>query len=404
MGSMVRRSAFSVTSERPERPEDDRMRQGEPETIPPADSIEEQRNRELSRSDQEVASQIEQLARKLEGLCDAVPVLGQDRAALVGELGTLRGMLESFNHERVELRLQSEHLQRELAKQQLAAERDRTFLVEQQDQFLASLLDEHERETQVLRDECDRAWLRVRELEAVAKRVARQSGPLDLRGVAMPFSSEERGLAREALLLAKQQRDEAQRQTLDALKRLGDTSEELARLRASLAPSTIPPSYPLPASLSPGGGTSVPPAPHSQEDAMPASSRTSAPGWKRSIPPAARPWSSSTQETLPPSAGASTPSPESAPFATASAQASAQRAGSAARDLMRSDLPMPTPAEPRPGQAIHEPSHSLPESASRIAVAAQPLRRKPDPVRQSIGSYSITEDSSEFDTAKPSSR
>ncbi len=182
---------------------------------------------------------------------------------------------------------QAEHLTRRCEELLASAAEEKGYLIDQQDQFLASLLDDHERTVEALQTECDRAWRKVGELQArVATRDESSSG-ID------SAVADREELSREVLLRAKQQRDEAQRQTIEALSRLQSALAELERLKTFAAPSTLPPSPELPISLPPEEPLRAPAVPkvgHRTPSTQPA-------GWRRSVPPVRRE-SASRQEGL----------------------------------------------------------------------------------------------------------
>ncbi|HEY6078498.1 MAG TPA: hypothetical protein VIW29_06835, partial [Polyangiaceae bacterium] len=87
---------------------------------------------------------LSELTKVLSDLSGGVVSAKQANEQLVEELSTLHAMLGSANEQQLGLKQRLTELEQELLASQADAERERTFLTQQHDEFLSALLDEHE--------------------------------------------------------------------------------------------------------------------------------------------------------------------------------------------------------------------------------------------------------------------
>ncbi len=188
---------------------------------------------------------IQQVTANVSGARDANTQLNQ-------ELSHVREVLGASNEERLALKNQVEFLERELSDAREQVEQERRFLIEDQDRFLAGLLEEHEQA--LARVVHDREALRA-QLEQLARRDAaeeRRSSVTPLERPAAGDSHElaearriieklgnERDRSRELLRRLQAQRDDAQAQLASLLRENAELSAELTRLRATAPPDAV---------------------------------------------------------------------------------------------------------------------------------------------------------------------
>ncbi len=296
-------------------------------------------------------------------------------------LEEIQEQLTRWHSRHMSLNLEVDRLNRRLEEAAATAAKERQALVEQQDQFLGTLLDDHERGVEALRDDCERAWRKVSELQAQLR-----------SGKAGSYSSDQvlkvqQELPREVLLRAKQQRDEAQRQTVEALSRLDSAVAELEQLRALVTPSTLPPGPEIPISLPPDGHLRAAPVPD-----IPAPPSPQPTGWRRSVPPIRRDSSSFTGGQSPieeTDALRKADGLEETPSPATSADTEPPKAS---RRLPRSDLPAVAPPAALPESPEAPSGRTEADPAQEDNAPAS--RRSADPRRETRGSYSLTLDTS----------
>ncbi len=117
---------------------------------------------------------LDDLARTITNLSSGVVGAREANAQVVQELATLRAMLGSANEQQLALRHRGALLEQELALVREQAAGEQAFLIEQQDEFLAALLEDHEEavraasagaEPSSLPAQLDEAQARVAKLE-----------------------------------------------------------------------------------------------------------------------------------------------------------------------------------------------------------------------------------------------
>jgi hypothetical protein len=146
-------------------------------------------------------------------------------------------MLGAANEQQLALRHRTALLEQELLTSQNAAERERQFLTEQHDEFLAAILEEHEEA------------LRARDSQGDTLRVSQDVGELAQKLVqtesARIAAEGECARAREALAKVQAQRDEAQARADKRERERDELRAEASQLRARLgthrSASTAPP-------------------------------------------------------------------------------------------------------------------------------------------------------------------
>jgi hypothetical protein len=177
------------------------------------------------------------LSRMISELTASVTSAQHESQRLIDELTALRSLLEHERGQREDQRLQIEALEAELERVRAEAAQEREFLIAQQDQFVAGLIDEHElalAETRRgLGPPGDPA-----EVSRLHERLARSEQ-------AREKLEAERELSRDALLRLQAQRDDAQARAERYERERDELRAEASRLRAQLATgrsvSTLPP-------------------------------------------------------------------------------------------------------------------------------------------------------------------
>lgn len=160
------------------------------------------------------------------------------------ELARVREMLGSSNEERLALKNRVELLERALVEARDQADAERRYIIDDQDRFLAGLLDEHEQTLErVVRE---REALRA-QLEQMARRDAAEERRSNLTPPDRPITdaaqelvearhvieklTTERDRSREVLRRLQAQRDDAQAQLSRLLRENADLIQELETLR-----------------------------------------------------------------------------------------------------------------------------------------------------------------------------
>lgn len=344
-------------------------------------------------------SSLNDLAKLVSDLSGGLLGARQANEQLVHELSTLRAMLGSANEQQLALRHRTAQLEQELVATQLAAERERQFLTDQQDDFLAALLEEHEEALRARNSQGDTTRMSPEQADLAQKLVQAESGRL--------AAEAECTRAREALAKAQAQRDEAQVRAEKRERERDELRAEASQLRARLGThrtnSTTPPP-PVTSSRPP----SFRPAPL-MLDAGELDSTLHARGSSPRLP-SVRPRLTPPPELqralhIPASAGQAPPS--GAPLSPPAA--SAPTAEPFPRESTRPGVGGPKPSEPPPKPSFGPPPSGwtppppAPEAspAPRPAVtsaAAQPpgmpsplpiLKQKPDPTTRPLVDYSL---------------
>jgi hypothetical protein len=172
---------------------------------------------------------------------------------LATELQRVREMLGSSNEQRLALKNQVELVEHQLRE----SEREREFLVEEQDRFLTGLLEENEQTVERLVREREEAYSRLEQLMRQLQETSppkRRTNPGLGMGDATPLAPSvrpsdpgappnvdyqklvaERDRARGVLRRLQQQRDEAQQ----ALAKISEERDQLAAELAKVAPSRV---------------------------------------------------------------------------------------------------------------------------------------------------------------------
>ncbi len=156
---------------------------------------------------------------------------------LVHELSTLRAMLGSANEQQLALKHRLALLEQELRLSESAAERERQFLTDQHDEFLAALLEEHEDALNARASQGDSLPMTTDLDQLAHKLVQAESARVAAEG--------ECERAREALAKTQLQRDEAQVRAEKRERERDELRAEASQLRARLGThrtaSTAPP-------------------------------------------------------------------------------------------------------------------------------------------------------------------
>jgi hypothetical protein len=313
-------------------------------------------------------SELSKMAAELSG-----GVIGVKRAneQLLLELSTLQAMLGSANEQQLGLERRVAELEQELLALREQAERERQFLIAQQDDFLAALVEEHEEALTAARPSPSDTQRLGPDASELAQKLAKaEAARLELAAECLR--------ARETLARAQIQRDEAQARAAARERERDELRAEASMLRARLgmtrSPSTLPPptvaprppSFRPPPALELDAGeldSALHPRPPAPRLAMPTPAYGSASALPRisTQPGLGRPKASEPAPPAdfgPPSADGTPPPPARAPITP--------------------------PPEPRVMSAANLPPSQLP---------LQPvLKQKPHPTSRPLISYSLGED------------
>lgn len=165
-----------------------------------------------------------ELCKIVAGLSAGLSGAKQANEQLVQELSTLRALLGSANEEQLAAQHHLARLEQELRLSQSNAERERQFLTEQHDAFLASLLEEHE---QALRERPSGPPRLDQDAADAAEKLRRaQSARVEAEAA--------RARAREALSQAVAERDEARARADKRERERDELRAEASQLRARL--------------------------------------------------------------------------------------------------------------------------------------------------------------------------
>jgi hypothetical protein len=334
---------------------------GQPEVIR-VDPVQELAGKEndlgavLAASNRAEAS-LSALHRAIQHVTDGVVDARHANEHLNQELARVRDMLGASNAQRLGLMNQVTLLQEELAEVRIGAQKEREFLMDDQDRFLAGLLEDHDVQlARVLRDR-DAAMAEVADLKLSSAHThpARKAGALDLDASPGQLLNQLEKLtlaqeaARETLRRLQAQRDDAHAKVKQLEQHLADARQEAAALRAS--------------------GITAPP---DARRTVPAAST------QRNLPQAEDPVGIGDRPTLDAEVVQRATDP---PAPDELAQAIVASRPTPPRGTGRQT----SPQVPRPSLETHQGRH--PETAAKA-----PLKRKPDPARSPLGGYSVSGD------------
>lgn len=182
-------------------------------------------------------SSLSELSKIVAELTGGIVGARQANEQLVQELSTLRALLGSANEQQLGLRHRLAQVEQQLVQAQADAERERQFLTNQHDEFIAALLEEHDA-TLRARDNRGGATHASPELSELAQQLAQAEA-------ARAHAETECMRAREALGKAQTQRDEAQARAERRERERDELRAEASQLRARLgthrSASTRPP-------------------------------------------------------------------------------------------------------------------------------------------------------------------
>lgn len=315
--------------------------------------------------------------------------------ALVGELGALADLLGAANERQLALKNRVTYLEQSLARTHKEATKERTYILEQQDAFIAGLLDEHDRAIADLRRDVETSRVSQRptaspgsltDLVAANPGSLAQPPPprtepapapdagLELEALRQDLDKlmADRERTREALLKLQAQRDEAQ----IAVARL-TRERDLARAEGAqnrigdAVRQAIPVHTPAPPPA--GRMSSTQPPPDSPRERMPSSPSNVPLRARSSSSPANAPLRdrspSSPSNPLPSQKPASSRrrAPESAPVTQTDWSRTTQpmpigvtRPRAPALDISPRELRVPSPPPEELAAAIHAPTTPLP--------------------------------------------
>lgn len=225
----------SVTIAPPAPNFDEMLRQVTP--IPSLENSSDQHFRAAVDAGSRAGSSLSELSKIVAELSGGLSGAKLANEQLVYELSTLRAMLGSANEQQLALRHKNALLEQEVLSVQTAAQRERDFLTEQHDDFLAALLEEHEEALAARASQDDTRRMSPDAGDLAQKLVQAESARL--------VAENECARAREALTKLQAQRDEAQARAEKRERERDELRAEASQLRARLGThrsmSTTPP-------------------------------------------------------------------------------------------------------------------------------------------------------------------
>jgi hypothetical protein len=356
------------------------------------------------------------LMRAVRDLTTGVSNAREANVALVGELGALADLLGAANERQLALKNRIAFLEQSLTKTQRDAASERSYILEQQDAFIAGMCEDHEHAVAELRREIDSTRERLSQrptanpgslTDLASVIIAPVAGPptepapapdakLELEATKGELERliADRERTRETLLKLQAQRDEAQatvaRLTRErdlaraegAQTRIGDAVRQAIPVHTPTATPAGRMASTLPPPESPRPGSQSSPA-HSIPSAKPSSSRK-----QRTTEPA--PKDKSARTTNPAPVGASRPR---APALDLSPRE--QRSSSPPPEELRAAIhPPSTPLPPAPlltpapvtprGPEVHLTEPTVPGGSPSS------IKPKPEPSIRPAGGYSMT--------------
>jgi hypothetical protein len=356
------------------------------------------------RSDQHLRTAIDASTRAGSSLSELSEIVAELSRGVMGakhaneqltlELATLRALLGAGNEQQLDAKQQLAELQREVLTVRAEAERERRFLTDQHDRFLAALIDEHE-QALATRDRGTAAT--NADVSDLAQRLAQAES---LRAQAEAESER----LREALAQASAQRDEAQARAEKRKRERDELRAEASQLRASLgtlrAASTVPPA--------PVGGPRPPsyrPPSALRLDAGELDSNLHARPWQppTSVVPRLGPPPAELARSLP--AVSSTRAASTSAFPRVSTRPGVGGPRPSEPPPPPSFGPAPTGWTPPPPAPVETPVVAMP--ARTVSAASLPaglpsqqpaLKKKPDPTTRPLISYSVGGDGVKSET------
>ncbi len=353
---------------------------------------------------------LSQLMRAVQSLSAGVSGAREANVQLVRELEKLREMLGDANQNQLTLKNRQKALEKALEEAHEAAARERVFLTEQHDQFITSLIEDHERVVTELSQELEQARERASknpeprpETSGVPSSAKLSEAQLREQLVAAQRNIDklvgERERTRETLLRLQAQRDEAQSSVVKLTRERDQARAELGQLKIQQGMSdamreagrvgSLPP-----AALSAPKPSSSPTAsskPLSPQSSRPAASASSRPG------PSTVPTSRPPLSNLPPTAGV--PRPSGSPSFQPSTRSTAPMpTGTAAARTTSPLRASPPPAELAAALTVPIKPSTPPISEAPVSP---PIRPKPDPSTRPLVGYSLTDSGEErVDTSR----
>ncbi len=372
----------SATEPGAERPvtEPARSRDSDPKLI-------EQRMQAALAAGTRTEASLSTLFRAVREMNDGLSGAREANELMVGELGTVRRMLRQATERNAELEAQLATMRVDhetalglVAHLRVEAERDRAFLVEEQDRFLAALIEEHEETTTRLE-----ARLRQAEAERGGSPPAPRDTAPSRRAVEHTPDTEsltrdlaearrsidrlvrERDRSRDVLRRLQAQRDEAQK----ALDMVGSRQDAIRT-----APRVADADPPSPAPAVDGARDARKTDPLGPANARNLAATVATPPQGRSIFDRATAPPPAPDYHAPPADSHPTPPPELRAAITAAPISS-----------------HPTPAGPL--AAITAPPVAPRAAPTATATRQPPLKQKPDPASRPIGGYSLQPEAAE---------
>jgi hypothetical protein len=344
------------------------------------------------------------LMRAVRDLSAGVSGAREANVQLMREMECLADMLGGANERQLALRNRVVFLERALEKANAEASAERAYILDQQDTFIAGLMDDHEEVVAELRKELEAARARPSERPALApeleKELATLRSELGLTRGDVEKLLHERERTRETLLKLQAQRDEAQAAVVKATR-----ERDLARSQMSDSRISRGFSDAVKQAL-PSSSGSLPAAPTSSPRNEPVWDRRDAP----TEPPPKR-----TSLTPPPASPRDALRPLSLDFAHRVTHPEEPLPEGLRQAVLppSGNLPSEKPGGATPSNetptirpaASEGAAESLAALGAKLTSSMPPLKMKPDPSTRPLIGYSITESEPEHvDTSRIVSR
>ncbi len=328
------------------------------------------------------------LMRAVQTLSAGISGARESNVEIVRELEFLRQSLGRANEHQLALKSRLAALEAALEQAQHDSARERAYLADQHDAFIAGLIEDHEAVVDKLRQELEEA--RRPPSDETPSTDPLPTSTLGHAQLKEQFDAAQRSIeklvgdrerTRETLLRLQAQRDEAQATVARLTRERDQGRSEMAQLKIQQGMEEAMREAAI--SERPGHSSSRPPAPTLS-----------------ALKPSTRPLVSSNAPTVRPQASAASKAPTVRPMT--SATAGTQRPLDSVAST-RATAPMPLrPAQARPAAPPLDFKSSAPPSKPLSEKPASgPLKPKPDPSTRPLVGYSMTEASEErVDTSR----
>lgn len=343
------------------------------------------------------------LMRAVRDLSAGVSGAREANLQIMREMECLADMLGGANERTLALRNRVVYLERALEKAHQEASAERAYILEQQDAFIAGLMDDHEEVVAELRRELENARERTSQRPTPAPQIevelATLRSELALTRGDVEKLLQERERTRETLLKLQAQRDEAQAAVIKVTRERDLARSQVSDSRISRGFSDAV-KQALPSSSSSGSLAAPTSAPRHEPPPDRRDAPTEPPPMRASFtPPPVTPPPSLSLDFAHRATDPEEPLPEGLRQAVLPPSGSMPSVKPLEAPLSRNDTPTIRPAAPE------GPVESLSALGAKLTSSLPPLRMKPDPSTRPLIGYSVTESEPEhIDTSRIISR